>query len=297
VFKNVSIRAKIIVGVLLVNLIGAGIVIVYLHQTFSSGLHVAAQDNVTVSSNAWNDILASSGKKIDAAVLAKDGSAFAERAQKITGSDYGILLAKEGVDPAVIKGKEELDGDYVLVGSTPDANTDVMKMANTTPDMVDEAGKVVGVQNGACAGTCHSAIKEPGDFWRVDFSTDGKSRAHAVFPINDSTGKPIALVYSVTDVSTQANADNTSLIRTAGMIAATAIISTIVIALMLNFLVFNRLNRMITSMEDLSMRVAGGDFDAHFQPDGSNDEIGHFENFFARFLDLMTGTLKAVTKK
>jgi HAMP domain-containing protein len=50
-------------------------------------------------------------------------------------------------------------------------------------------------------------------------------------------------------------------------------------------------------MEDLSMRVAGGDFCAKYTPDGSNDEIGKFEKFFERFLDLMTSTLRSLSEK
>ena len=44
----------------------------------------------------------------------------------------------------------------------------------------------------------------------------------------------------------------------------------------------------IATMEDLSMRVAGGDFDAKFIPDTANDEIGRFEQFFAKFLENQT---------
>jgi len=64
---------------------------------------------------------------------------------------------------------------------------------------------------------------------------------------------------------------------------------------MLDSWVFKRLNRMIHTMEDLSVRVAGGDFEAKFTPDGTQDEIGQFEQFFAKFLDLMTSTLRALT--
>ena len=50
---------------------------------------------------------------------------------------------------------------------------------------------------------------------------------------------------------------------------------------------------MISTMEDLSVRVAGGDFSAQYEPDGSNDEIGQFEQFFAKLLNLMSQTLKS----
>ena len=53
---------------------------------------------------------------------------------------------------------------------------------------------------------------------------------------------------------------------------------------------------MMSSIEEISIRVAGGDFGAHFQPDGTTDEIGRFEEFFARFMDLIAGTLKSLMK-
>jgi HAMP domain-containing protein len=62
-------------------------------------------------------------------------------------------------------------------------------------------------------------------------------------------------------------------------------------------LVFRRLNKMIESIEDISVRVAGGDFDAHFVADGSMDEIGQFEQFFARFMDLISATLKSLINR
>jgi hypothetical protein len=46
----------------------------------------------------------------------------------------------------------------------------------------------------------------------------------------------------------------------------------------------------------MSVRVAGGDFDAQFVPDGTYDEIGEFEEFFARFMDLMSQTLKSLVR-
>ena len=106
----------------------------------------------------------------------------------------------------------------------------------------------------------------------------------------------MGVVYVMKDISAAANAARTSQVRTMFVIMFGLVVSTGAIALMLNALIFKRLNRMVASMEDISVRVAGGDFDAHFEPDGSNDEIGSFEQFFARFLDLVSGTLKSLVK-
>jgi len=103
-------------------------------------------------------------------------------------------------------------------------------------------------------------------------------------------------VYLVKDISADANTAKTAQVRTMFVIMFGLVVSTALIAMMLNAFIFNRLNRMVASMEDISVRVAGGDFDARFEPDGTNDEIGRFEQFFARFLDLVSGTLKSLVK-
>ena len=66
--------------------------------------------------------------------------------------------------------------------------------------------------------------------------------------------------------------------------------------MMMDMWVFRRLNNMTAAIEDLSVRVAGGDFDAHFEPDGTDDEIGEFEKFFARFMDMISATFKALSR-
>lgn len=64
-----------------------------------------------------------------------------------------------------------------------------------------------------------------------------------------------------------------------GVIPITLLIATLVIGGMMDALVFKRRNRTISSIEDLSMRVTGGDFDAKFVPDTANEEIGRSEQF------------------
>ena len=87
------------------------------------------------------------------------------------------------------------------------------------------------------------------------------------------------------------------MINTLFVFGLTLVIATIIIGGMLDTLIFRRLSAMVHSMEDISVRVAGGDFDAHFEADGTTDEIGTFETFFAKFLDLMSSTLKTLMRQ
>ncbi|MFA5844840.1 MAG: hypothetical protein WC971_08450 [Coriobacteriia bacterium] len=303
--KNVSIRTRILGGIVLVNLLGALVVMVYLHQSFSGGLDVASKKSMSVSLSVWNDVTSHTGKPIDFASLYKDGGSYLERMKQVTGSEYGLLLDKAATDAQSyekLRSAANLPNDWderensVLSAVTDRGLADRMTIG-VDSGSIPEIGKMIGIENGACSKTCHAGVKGKGDFWGVSWSDDSRSRAHAVFPVADAAGKPLGLVYSIEDISAQADADKGSLYRTFFMIITTLLIATAVIGYMLDALVFKRLNHMIMSMEDLSIRVAGGDFGAHFETDGTTDEIGRFQQFFAKFLDLMSSTLDALLKK
>jgi methyl-accepting chemotaxis protein len=229
---------------------------------------------------------------------------YVDAAKEITGAQVGLMLDKAQLDQAAYAKAREAAGqpnnwdereNYVLIASTDEAAAEQMQLG-ATADTVPEIGKLVGVENGAGSKTCHGAVEGTGDFWKVRWSKDSSTRAHGVFPAIDQSGKVLGTVYLIKDISAQANSARTSQVRTMFVIMFGLVVSTVLIALMLNSFIFNRLNRMVASMEDISVRVAGGDFDAHFEPDGSNDEIGRFEQFFARFLDLVSGPLKSLVK-
>lgn len=302
--RNWSIRTRILLGVMLVNLVGMCVVMVYLHESYSGGLDITEQKSATLGVSAWETLVEVSGPEMGTITERAGAQRHVDALKAITGAEYGLLLSKTTVDAATYAAEAEAAGlpnnwdereDYVLLATTDAASSAEMQL-DSPPDSIPEIGKIVGVENGACSKTCHGAVGGSGDFWAVRWSKDDKSRGHVVFPVVDAAGTPIGVVYSIEDISAQADAArgtmvNTGLVIVIGLIAATALIT-----LMLNGLVFRRLDRMVSSIEDISIRVAGGDYGAHFEPDGSTDEIGQFEEFFARFMDLVAGTLKSLTK-
>jgi methyl-accepting chemotaxis protein len=300
--KNISIRTRILAGVVLINVIGALVVVVYLHQSYSGGLDVTAQASATVGLASWEQISELGADELGAITATAPVGGYLDRMKKITGSDYGLLLDKSGIDQKQYVAAREAAGlannwddreTYVLVGVTEESLAEKMQLKTAAAD-IPESGKIVGVENGACAETCHGAVKGSGDFWAVKWSSDSKSRAHAVFPVADKSGKPIGIIYSIEDISAQADSAKNAMMQTLIVFGITLLVATLAIGGMMDVWVFRRLSRMITTMEDLSVRVAGGDFSVHFEPSGSNDEIGRFEQFFARFLDLVSATLKSV---
>ncbi len=303
--KNMSIRVRILALVVLVNVIGMMVAMIYLHESYSGGLDVTAAKSTRVSLGAWDEISSQSAEgsaNATAEGFVTSGLPILEAMKKISGAEYGLLIDKTALNQAAYKAAMEAAGrpngweerdTYVLVASTDEALSQKMQI-KATPDSVPEIGKAVGIENGACSQTCHEGVKAQGDFWGVSWSTDSRSRAHAAFPVSDGKGKPVGLVYTIDDISSQADAARGSMMNELLVITITLLVATLAIGGMLDALVFKRLTRMIVSMEDLSVRVAGGDFGAHFEADKSNDEIGKFEQFFAKFMDLMTATIRSL---
>jgi HAMP domain-containing protein len=304
--KNLSIRAKILTGVVLLNLLGALFIVVYLHQSLSGGLDVWAQESLDVGAASWSQINSTAGAQYGDITDPKSAVKYLAALKAISGADYGLMMDKGAVDQKAYVAKLEADGkpsnwderdNYVMIASTDEAAAENMQLKSTTAEDVPEIGKIVGIENGSCTAVCHKSIQQEGDFWKVGWSDDGNSRAHVVFPVTDKAGKQVGVVYSIENVTPQAEDAKSVIYSTMIAILLTLLVVTLGIGAMLDLWVFKRLNYMITSMEELSMRVAGGDFYAKYTPSGNNDEIGKFEKFFERFLDLMTATLRSLVDK
>jgi HAMP domain-containing protein len=303
--KNMSIRWKILSGVVIINLLGALAVVVYEHESYSSGLDDDAVLELTYSIAAWENIQELSPTKVtaDASFVASNPD-WLERMKEQSGVDYFLLLDKEQIDAEAYASTREQAGladnwdeqDTYVVALATDEQMATQYPFNVPPGDVPEMGKLIGIENGACSRTCHGSLTAEGDYWSVAWRDDGLSKAHGVFPVTDAQGATIGTVYSVQDISPNADGALHSMLRTLEVIAVTLLIATLVIGGMLDALVFKRLERMITSIEDISMRVAGGDFEAHYEPSGSTDEIGKFEKFFAQFIDLVSMTMKSLLK-
>jgi HAMP domain-containing protein len=305
--KNTSIRTRMLLGVVLLNVVGAVLVIIYLHQSFAGGLDVWAQKSLDVGTASWTEVSKLAADEYGAPTTPDAAIKYLDAIKGISGADYGLMMDKASVDQKAYEKALEAAGkpsnwnerdNYVMIATTADeAIAQKMQLKQTTASDVPEIGKVVGIENGSCTAICHRTIKVSGDFWKVSWSDDSNSRAHVVFPVIDKAGKPIGVIYSIENVTPQAENAKSVIYRTMIAIGLTLVIVTLVIGAMLDLWVFKRLNQMISSMEELSMRVAGGDFYAKYAPSGLNDEIGKFEKFFERFLDLMTATLRSLVDK
>lgn len=301
--KNLSIRMKILSMVVIINLLGAVVAAVYLHESYSGDLDVSAARSSQLSGTIFEELRKSASDEFGSIKEPKGAQEYVDAMKSITADDYGIMLEKTALDQAAyVKAREdaglpnnwdEMD-EYVMVGITDEALLQDMKFKVPAAD-VPEAGKIVGVKNGACAQTCHGGMEARGDYWVVAWSKTAKSEAHAVYPIVEA-GTPIGVVYSIANISAQADSARDSMMATLSVIGATLLVIVLIMGMLLDLLIFHRLKRMMASMEDISLRVAGGDFDAQYVASGSGDEIGRFETFFAKLMSLVSSTLKSLSK-
>jgi HAMP domain-containing protein len=302
--KNLSIRTRILAGVVIVNLLGALVVMVYLHESYARSVEVATGEIGYQGRQAWEQIKPGD-LEADPMVEPQVIQQTLEGMKDVTGADYGYLLDKSATDQEAYeearlelgKASNWTERDrYALLAATDDAVAERLRF-EVPPADVPETGKTVGVENGACSETCHSSITGEGEYWGVAWSDDSESRAHAVFPVSGPDGQPVGVIYAVENISAQADAARASMMRTLLVIGITLLIATVAIGWMIDAWVFRRLRRTTDAIQDISVRVAGGDYDAHFEPDGTSDEIGSFEQFFAKLMDLMSSTLKSLTEQ
>jgi HAMP domain-containing protein len=279
-------------------------VMVYLHGSYSRSLDTIIARTGTQGLAAWEEI-----KGVDTVVdpitQPAEAAAILDSMKSVTGADYAILIDKEATDEAAYAAARgalgepsawEEGGTYALLAATDAAVADKAEF-ELPPSEVPENSKVIGVEVGSCTKTCHNGVTGEGDYWTIKWSSDSTSKGHAVFPIYAGGSNPVGVIYAMEDITQQADAANKGMMQTLMAVGATLIVATLVIGMLLDLLVLRRLAHMTTSIQEISMRLAGGDFNAHYEPDGTGDEIGSFEKFFSDFINLISITLKQLSER
>lgn len=205
-----------------------------------------------------------------------------EELKKASGNDAALLLLKSSMDEgAWVKYRQgkglENNWDenpvYVVADATSDATAREAVKYEGEASRVDEDGEL---------------IESAGD-------GDGE-RIQGVVPVADVSGDAIGVVFVDHDIRETSATLMRERFIILGVVVAMLVVLLGLIVIVMNRLIFKRLDGMISGMEDISTRLAGGDFDVHYTPDGTKDEIGRFEDFFSRFIDMVAGTLRQLTK-
>jgi hypothetical protein len=227
------------------------------------------------------------GETIGYLELGEEIGHFLARLKLQTGDDYAMLVAKRDaagrplVDRAAwaaVKAQQQRPDDW-------DASADFVVVDDTAQDPASYQGAQVG------------GLK-PGGLLLGEVERGPRTFARGLVPVADARGSQVGGVVVLHDI-TQLH-DSMLRARSGILITlvAVAILLTLVMLGLVQRLVFSRLDRMTTTLEDLGARLAGGEYDVgKLAPTGVKDEIGRFEEFFGGFLVVIGGLVKELTAR
>lgn len=125
---------------------------------------------------------------------------------------------------------------------------------------------------------------------------DGRTYARGIVPVSDAAGRRVGGLFVLHDITPLHATMLTARRWIYLVLVLVAVALGLVLQQLVNRFVFRRLDAMIATMEDLSARLAGGDYDLVAPRATAPDEIGRFEEFFGRFLQVVAGLLKELTR-
>jgi hypothetical protein len=227
------------------------------------------------------------GRTIGYLELGEEIGHFLTRLKKQTGDDYAMLVSKrDGAGKALLereawaamKARQQRPDDW-------DAHPDFVVVEDTAQDPTGYSGARLG------------AVKPAGQLL-AEVSRGEQVFARGLVPLVDATGRAVGGVVVLHDI-TQLH-DSMDRARSGILITlvAVAILMALLMLGLVQRLVFARLDRMTTTLEDLGARLAGGEYDVgKLAPTGPKDEIGRFEEFFGSFLVVIGGLVKELTAR
>jgi hypothetical protein len=219
------------------------------------------------------------GKPIGYVELGEGITHFLGKVKAQTGDDIAMFIQKKLIDQgewARTRGAERNSwADFA----------DVVVVNATTAEPIVDAAAIAG--GGAGAGTV------------LDEAWSGPSLfARGVFPVRDSSGSVVGGLVVRHDITALYTAMRTGVLQALGFLLGLALLASLLVYLLVDRLIFRRLGGMMGQMEDLSVRLAGGDYGvaAAVRPT-RDDEIGRFEAFFGDFLGLVGNTLRSLSER
>jgi hypothetical protein len=218
------------------------------------------------------------GRLVGYIELGEEIDNFLGRMKQQTGNDFAMFIQKKRIDAsewARTRGSNRNNWEDLK---------EVVVVNSTTPDAVVDEASVAGL--GADGRTLDEQTK------------DGSVYSRAVFPVRDSSGTVLGGLVVRHDISHLHRAMWEGLMQAIGFFVALAIVASLVAFLLVDRMIFKRLRAMMATMEDASMRLAGGDYSVAASVKAtSTDEIGRFEGFFGNFLGVVGNTLRSLVDR
>jgi hypothetical protein len=220
------------------------------------------------------------GRLLGYVELGEEIDGFLSRMKAETGDDYALLVEKRHLDRQLFSEVRKRAG---LRDDWDDLRTEVVIDATSTgPSMNAWSGDVV-------------FLPSAGAF--LGEATEGATTyARGALPVSDATGHRVGILVVRSDVSRMHGNMTRARQRVIALVVALSALSAAFVVWAVDFLVFARLRRTTTLLEDVSARLVGGDYDvagAMPTPE-ANDELGTFETFFGRFIAVVAETLRGL---
>jgi len=219
------------------------------------------------------------GKVIGYVELGEGITHFLGKMKAQTGNDFAMFIHKKLIDQsewARTRGNER--------NSWNDFPEAVVVNSTTTEVIVDAAAIAA---NGSGEGKVLEEMERGASVF-----------ARGVFPVRDSGGAVVGGLVVRHDISSLFGGMRQGLLQALGFLLALTLAAAGLVYLLVDRLIFRRLQKMMSTMEDLSVRLAGGDYSvASASAEARSDEIGRFESFFGEFLGLVGNTLRGLAER
>ncbi len=219
--------------------------------------------------------IAVDGKVIGYMELGQEIDDFLARMKAETGDDFALVVEKKFLDEktwAATRGERRNNW-----GDDPE----VVTIDATSADAV--------------AAGASAAVRDVPDGGRYLGPADRGDRrlVRGVVPVLDASGQRVGGLFVLHDVTALRERASSEQARVVLLVGAVAVVVIGLLLALFEVLVFRRIGRMTSAMEDVSLRLAGGDYDvgATIQPKLA-DEIGKFEQFLGAFLTTIGSTLR-----
>jgi hypothetical protein len=227
------------------------------------------------------------GETIGYLELGEELGHFLVRLKAQTGDDYAMLVAKRDAAGkplldhpawAAMKGQQQRPDDW-------EAFQDYLVVDDTAGDPSAFSGAPLG------------KLKAGGQVL-AELERSGRTFARGMVPVADAAGNQVGGVVVLHDITTLHDSMQRARSGILITLGAVSILMALLMLALVQRLVFARLDRMTTTLEDLGARLAGGEYDVgRMVPSGPKDEIGRFEDFFGHFLVVMGGLVKDLTAR
>jgi HAMP domain-containing protein len=202
------------------------------------------------------------GRFVGCAEMGTEINRFVTRMKEQTGSEYALFLDKAGIDPekwkrgrALLHLSDNWGDQPTIVAAANTSSDDALMRLDVPLRSLDARGAILDTTE-----------------------RGGKTFSRGVFPIADASGKRVAAIFVLNDITPLADSMKRTQWITMGVIGLLIVLISLALVLMIRTLVFRRLETIIS----IATRVVGGDFETAI-PLTASDEIGTFELLFEQF--------------